>query len=185
MDATDGVTQGMRSPVRALSARHDAVEGLVSEHQSSVRGFLSFLGCPPPLLDDLVQDVFLTVLRTDFELRSRPEAASYLRKVAKNLFLKSMRRQRQRPPMRDLDAAEQVWVEYEAEDGGSRYLDALRECLARLGRKAHTILRLRYTESLARASIAERLDMTESGVNSVLVRMRKRLRTCVEEKVQA
>ena len=49
--------------------------------------------------------------------------------------------------------------------------------------QALSVLRLRYGESLARTKIAHRLGMTESGVNSVLVRLRKRLRGCVEEKV--
>lgn len=160
------------------------VEELVRRHQATVRGFLVFLDCPRAMLDDLVQDVFLSVLGSGFEQRGPAASAAFLRTVARNLFLKAMRRARKEPPIADLAGAEAAWLDFEREDGGESYLEALRDCLRRLKGRASEILRLRYEVSMQRAAIAGRLGMTESGVKSVLVRTRRKLRGCVERSLQ-
>ncbi len=48
--------------------------------------------------------------------------------------------------------------------------------------RAAEVLRLRYGESQRRAAIAGRLGLTESGVKSILVRTRAKLRDCVERR---
>lgn len=171
--------------VKAISTqRGEAVEELVRRHQAPLRSFLIYLGCAGSLADDVVQDVFLSVLSAGFEDRGHASTSAYLRRVAKNKFLKAMQRARREPPMKDLDEAEDVWVELRGpERGGNRYLDALRECLAGVEDRARRVLGLRYTERLARTAIAEQLEMSESGVNSLLVRTRKKLRSCVERRL--
>jgi len=109
-----------------------------------------FLGCPPGHLDDLVQDVFLSVLSSRFEDRDPASTAAYLRKAARHLLLKALQRERRQPLVDDLDAAEAVWNEHQAEDAGGRYLEALRECLSRVEGRAHEVVRLRYQSALTR-----------------------------------
>jgi RNA polymerase sigma-70 factor (ECF subfamily) len=170
--------------VKAVSnQRAVEVEGLVRRHQGSVRGFLPFLGCPASEVDDLVQDAFLSVLRAGFEQRSEAATSAYLRRVARNLFLKSLRLARQRPPVVDLDGAERAWVAFEGDDRGESYLNALRACLEAVDARAREVLQLRYRGELPRAAIAGRLGLSESGVKSVLVRTRRRLRACVERRL--
>lgn len=149
-------------------------------HQASVRGFLAFLGCPSALLDDLTQDVFLSVLSTGFEDRGPASTAAYLRRVAYHLVLKVVRRERRQVTLADPEGAEAAWVSYEADDGGTGYRLALRECLRRLTARAREVLRLRYGESVQRTAIAESLGLSEAGVKSILVRSRRRLRDCIE-----
>ena len=158
------------------------VAALVRRHQSAVRSFLLYLGCPRPLLDDLVQETFLSVLSSPFEDRGEASTAAYLRTVARHHFLKAMRRERRQPLVMDIAGAESAWVEYLGEDGGHSYLAALRECLAILRGRTAEVLRLRYGESQRRTAIATRFGLSESGVKSILVRARRRLRDCVERK---
>jgi RNA polymerase sigma-70 factor (ECF subfamily) len=170
--------------VKALpTAKTQAIEELVHRHQGALRGFLLFMGCPPRLLDDLLQDVFLSFLSADFDYRSDAATAAYLRSIARNLFLKALRRERRGPPVLDLDAAERAWVEFQGDDQGSRYVAALRECLRAVSQKAKEVLRLRYESALAREAIGARLGLSESGVKSILVRTRQRLRLCVERRL--
>lgn len=164
------------------------LEELVRRHEPGLRSFLLFLGCPRASLDDLLQDVFVAVLRSPFEERSDTSTGAYLRTVARHLLLKARRRDgRVRPledPLLDGARAEQVWSEeFDRDDEGAGYLEALRRCLEQLRGRARAALRLRYEEGLGRSAIAERLELGESGVKSVLVRARRRLRTCVEEKL--
>ena len=171
----------MKAPSLLTAAR---LEELVHRHQRSVRGFLLFLGCPPSAVDDLVQEVFLAVFAAGFEDRGDARAGAYLRQVARNLFLKSLRGAERRPRMLGLEEAERAWVRYEADDGGERYLAALRRCLEKVEGRPLEVLTLRYRANLARAAIAERLGLSESGVKSILVRTRERLRDCVERSLE-
>jgi len=169
---------------RGLDRR--SVEALVREHQRSLCGFLAFLGCPTHLVEDLAQDVFLSVLASPFEYRDPSATRAYLRKVGRHLFLKTMRRERLRAPLADLAAAEGVWVEhYEREDEGESYLAALRECLRQLPERPREVLRRRYEEGVPRARIAGDLGLGEAGVKSILVRARRRLRDCVEARLES
>jgi len=170
--------------VESLSAeRAEQVEALVRRHQPSVRGYLTVLGCPARLLDDLVQDVFLSVLRSAFEERGAAETAAFLRKVARHLFLKTVERERLMPIPLSVDEADAAWDAFEADDGGEGYLDALRHCLGRLEARARGVLELRYAERLDRAGIAARLGLGEEGVKSLLARAKKSLRACVERRL--
>ena len=154
--------------MESLSAeRAEQVEALVRCHQPSVRGYLTVLGCPARLLDDLVQDVFLSVLRSAFEERGPAETAAFLRKVARHLFLKTVERERLMPVPLSVDEADAAWDAFEADDGGEGYLDALRHCLGRLEARARGVLELRYAERLDRPGIAARLAEAGSRSRSI------------------
>jgi len=135
------------------------------------------------MVDDLLQDVFLSFLSARFEHRSEASTAAFLRKVARHLLFKAKQRERSQPLILEALGAEEAWVEFDAEDGGSRYLTTLRECLAALKGKAAETLALRYQANLGQAEIANRLGLSLSGVKSILVRSRRRLRECVERRL--
>lgn len=156
------------------------IEELVRRHQTALRGFLTYLGCPRAMLDDLIQEVFLSVLSSRFEDRGERSTAAFLRTVARNLFLKAMRRERRQPRIIDLAGAERAWADFQGEDGGSTYLSALRECMSRLGARPTEALEMRYRRNMRRAAIAAHFGMSESGIKSLLVRTRRKLRECVE-----
>jgi RNA polymerase sigma-70 factor (ECF subfamily) len=171
--------------VKAVSTqRARLVEELVHRHQDAVRGFLRYLGCPASLVDDLTQDAFLSFLSARFEDRGEAATAAYLRKIARNLFLKSLRKEGRAPQLEDLDGAERAWVRFEGDDGGDSYLDALRLCLDSVEGRAREVIVMRYRSNLRREAIAGRLEISESGVKSILVRTRKRLRECVERRLE-
>jgi RNA polymerase sigma-70 factor (ECF subfamily) len=171
--------------VKAVSSRKSAepVEELVRRHQGAVRGYLIVLGCPGRLLDDLIQDTFLSMLSSGFEDRGQASTAAFLRKVARHLFLKTMQRERRQLDHADLLGSEQAWSGFERDDGGERYLVALRECLARLRERTREVILMRYRDQLQQAAIASRLGLSASGVKSILVRTRRALRECVERRL--
>lgn len=159
------------------------IEQFVQRHQGSVRGFLVYMGCAGDKLDDLVQDVFLSFLSSKFEDRGELATRAFLRRIARNLFLKGLERERRQIVQADPELAEGAWVLFEASDGGNGYLAALRECLLNLHGRALEVLRLRYEESVQLVGVASQLGLSESGVKSILVRTKRRLRDCVERRL--
>lgn len=167
------------------TSRAQWVEDLVRRHQGPVRGYLAYLGCPATLLDDLVQDVFLSVLASPhFEDHGPRRTAAFLRAVARNLLIKALQRERRRPLLEDGAAADRAWEEFQGDDEGEAYLSALRECLRAVRGQALEVLRLRYEVSVPRSQIGDRLGLSEAGVKSILVRTRKRLRDCIERRLE-
>lgn len=162
--------------VRSISP--DTVQSLVRRHQAEVWRYLRYLGASAELADDLTQETFLQLLRSPLAQRSSGETAAWLRKVARNFYVKSFRR----PPFAEaeLDAIEAGWRDYARDDAGEDSLTRLRECLDRLEGRAREAIRWHYEERRSRAEIAERLGLKNDGVKSLLRRSRAALRACVE-----
>ena len=169
--------------LKALSIQsgHE-VEALVRSHQDSVRGFLSVLGCPRDRVDDLCQDVFLSVLSSGFIQRSEAATRAFLRKVARHILIKAMERERRHLALGEMDHVEELWTRFD--DGGERgdYLEALRGCLRLVRGRASEVVDLRYKSGMALVEIGQRLGLRESGVKSILVRTRRMLRDCIERR---
>lgn len=158
------------------------VVSLVRAHQTEVWRYLRYLGASTELADDLTQETFLQLLRAPFVQRGAAETASWLRTVARNLWVRSFRR----PPfaLAELDAIEAAWDGFARDDGGDGTLAQLRECLEQLPPRAREVVRMHYEERRSRAAIGERLGIGEDGVKSLLRRTRSLLRECVERRRQ-
>ena len=157
---------------------HEDVIRLVRAHQDEVWRYLRYLGASPELADDLTQDAFVQLLRAPFEERSPLATASWLRTVARHLFVKSFRR----PPFAavDVETIDAVWSGFVRDDAGHEALDRLRGCLGRLEGRAREAVRLHYEERRSRRDIGARLGIGEDGVKSLLRRTRSVLRDCME-----
>jgi RNA polymerase sigma-70 factor (ECF subfamily) len=153
----------------------------VLQHQQRVAVYLAMIGCPDSQIEDLVQDTFLAMFSSRFEERSRAGSAAFLRRIARFLFLKSLRRPRME--VQDLDALDGAWAAFEAKDDGEGYLSALRACLATLQEASRAVLRLRYEERLGVDEIALRLGLARGGVRSALLRSKARLRACMQRRL--
>jgi RNA polymerase sigma-70 factor (ECF subfamily) len=168
----------------ATADRQAEMAALVEAHQAGVWRYLRFLGCDATEADDLVQETFLTVLREGFEVRSPAQTAAYLRTVARNRLLMARRKERNSPPLVDLEAAEAVWCRMAGDDGLSDYLVALAHCLQKaVSPRARRALELQYRDRASRAEIAAELDLAVEGVKTLVRRARSALRDCVERKL--
>ena len=156
---------------------------LVRQHQEGVGAYLVSLGCARSRADDLVQETFLAFLASGFQDQGPGSAFAFLRRVARNLFLTSLRRPKQLRVEMDLEAVEAAWSEFDPGDEGADYLAALRDCLEQMTPRTREVFRLRYEEELTRAVIASRSGLGESGVHAALHRGRKSLRDCIERRL--
>jgi RNA polymerase sigma-70 factor (ECF subfamily) len=163
---------------------------LAKGHRLGIWRYLRFLGCDDAAADDLTQETFLAVARGTANGGPVRDVTAYLRGVARNLFIKHLRRSRREPPVEELDIAqaaeaEEIWRQFAGDDGGESWLAALRECVDRLTGRGRQAIDLCYRDELSREQIARRLDMTPDGVKTLLRRTRQLLRGCVERKVRS
>jgi RNA polymerase sigma-70 factor (ECF subfamily) len=161
----------------------------VRRHQDDVWWYLRFLGCQEAEASDLAQETFLAVLRKPPTDLGPAALRVFLRTVARNKFVESLRKHRREAEF-DLDAAEQAWAATQTTatqtaEGSDAWLEALGDCVEQLDGRAKQVIDLTYRENKSRADIAATIDMTESGVKSLLRRTREILRQCVERKVNA
>jgi RNA polymerase sigma-70 factor (ECF subfamily) len=118
--------------------------------------------------EDVVQDVFLRVLKND----ALPENfRAWIYKIARNRCLDVIRKRNRRPDAQALPPASRV----DADLTGclTRLVRReqrahLRRTLAELPENQREVLHLRYAEGLSRAEIADVLDLSESLVKSRL-----------------
>jgi RNA polymerase sigma-70 factor (ECF subfamily) len=157
---------------------------MVQTHQAGVWRYLRYLGAVAEEADDLTQETFLALVRSDFVERDACQTASYLRTVARNQLLALRRRQRRDVNTVDLEAADRVWAASVGQDGSqNEYLAAVRECAEQLVGRPREAIELHYRGGASREAIAERLEMKPDGVKTLLRRTRDLLRECVERKV--
>lgn len=156
---------------------------LVRQHQANLWRYVRYLGAESTEADDLVQETFLAVYRSDFVHQCHAQSASYLRTTARNQLLMLRRRQRRAPSQVQLDAADAVWAETFGDGPTDPYLEALEGCLQHVEGRARQALDQQYTDRLSREQIAERLGMKPAGVKTLLRRTRDTLRDCIERKL--
>lgn len=166
----------------ASSKRPGDLAELVRSHQSGVWRYLRFLGADEALADDLTQETFVSIWKKPFVDHSQAATGSYLRTVARNLFLMSLRRRKRQPTIERIDAADEVWRRYVGDGDADEWLDALRDCVENLNGRARQAIDLCYQDGLSRAEIGRELELSEDGVKSLLRRTRELLRRCVEQK---
>ena len=136
---------------------------LIERYQTGIWRYLRALGCDAAQADDFTQDTFLAVFQKPFDDYNPNATAAYLRKVAYNLFVSHQRRQGRVVVMENVEAMDTAWVRWCGDDDGEHLVDALRDCLSRLTDRARMALEMRFRERESRASIAEKLDITEHG----------------------
>ncbi len=164
---------------------------IIRAHQAEVWRYLRYLGAQPEAAEDLCQETFLAWLDSkQEEIRSlgHIRLRGWLRGVARNLYLASLRRARRLPVLElesevGLAAAEEVWLRRAGEDGGELYLAALQHCMARLEDREREALAHRYGENASREGIGKLMGLSDDGVKSLLRRTRARLKHCIQAKV--
>lgn len=169
-------------------------DAVIRRHQADVWRFLRLLGAAPSLAEDLTQEAFLAIESAAPEDRGDKATGSWLRSVARRLFLRHLRDARRgapgglRPGLETLDATvlERLWAERsgaECEAATTR-AEALEHCLEELAPRAREALDLRYRDGLGREAMAQRMGLAPEGVKTLLRRTRGALERCVRMRIQ-
>ncbi len=173
----------MKTAPTSQDTGYDPVR-LIQAYQAGVWRYLRALGCEAALAEDLTQDTFLAVLQRPFQDINPAATAVYLRKTAFNLFISHQRRSGKVTAVEDIEGLDRTWSQWAGNDHGESLLEALRDCLQGLTRRARMALEMRFRGDHSRADIASALEITEHGAKNLMQRAKQQLRDCIDLKMK-
>jgi RNA polymerase sigma-70 factor, ECF subfamily len=132
------------------------------------------------IADDLFQQVVLSALEHRDQLENAAHVLAWALKTVRHRALDAAKKKQLRP-LSDhvLALLEADWDDVDGV-GSAERVEALRNCLAKLGPPAQNLLRMKYFEGLSGPAIAKKLNRTQDAVYQSLSRLHKILRSCVE-----
>ncbi|MDC0050406.1 sigma-70 family RNA polymerase sigma factor [Verrucomicrobia bacterium] len=171
----------------ARAARDELFADLVREHQVSLRVFVRSLGVELGWVDDLAQDTFVVAYREMNSYDPDRDFGKWLRGIARNLVRNELRKQgRHRRILHEslsqhlLDLAEN---EKDREVDVTQ-LSALRDCVEQLPGRSRELVRSRYYEGWDATILADKFEMKAATVRQTLLRIRRQLYQCVNQRVK-
>lgn len=169
--------------MEAVMAQEVDLERLMRAHQADIWRFLRALGCDAALADDLTQETFLSLYRSDFDEVNAASTLAWLRKAARNFFLGAMRKGKVRALVANLKDVDVAWSDFAGDDGVQHKVEALKRCMEGLDDRARAALQWRYGHDVGRAELASKLGLSEGGAKNLLERVKKNLRECVQRRL--
>lgn len=153
--------------------------------QADVAAYVRAVVRDPHATTDIVQNTAVVLLRKFESWDSSRDFLPWAVGIAKFEILAHRRDSaRRRVVLGDelLDSITEMWssasAEIELEES------ALNECLENLDPKAREIVRLRYFEDLKTPQIADHVESTQGAVRVALMRIRRQLLSCVNNRLE-
>ena len=174
---------------KAQRGSEEAFTGLVRLHQGAVRAYLGRSTRDREVVDDLAQEVFVTAYRKLASFRGDASLRSWLLGIACNHWLAFLRGEQRRLARHEkrLQLELSRWQAKRVEEREPLLADeergALRECLLKLPGRSRALVEAHYFRGEAAATIAEGLGRKASTVRMTLLRARKTLRSCMEQRL--
>jgi len=157
-----------------------AFEILVQRHQPRILLLLTRFSRDRSLAEDLCQETFLRAWRKLATYDHRGRFAGWLAKLAYNVFLTHLRRNRKRNELERPESAGSVAqataAELEASVSDNTELADLDRLLAVVSHEEQIVLVLNYAHGLSNSEIATVLDRREGTIKSQIHRAKQKIR---------
>jgi len=172
----------------ARTGDSNAFGELVTRFSAAVRGLCLMRAADPARADDIAQQVFLTAWKRLPDLHDEAPFWPWVEAITRNHLLNEWRRvQRERGLKQRYTVAWLAQNETEDAAGNAEILaqkvDVLRECVGTLPEKLQQLVAMRYDDGYSSEQIASLLGRTSDAVRQTFVRVREKLRECVERKL--
>lgn len=156
------------------------LERIFQSHYSMIFGAAVRVTGSAQDAEDVLQTIFLRLLRRQSGLDLRPNAGGYLRRAAVNASL-DLLRTRNRSAAVPLDDFDTLADSQGEADPSRRQADremrrGLRQALLALSPKGAEIFTMRFIEGMANREIASALDMSQAAVGVALHRARNQVK---------
>ena len=181
VDSTDQAT--LDADLAAVrQGDRDRYHGVVMACQDAVRRFLAARLASTSDVEELLQTTFITAYaQLDRFDPAKGRFVAWLVGIAHN-HLRHHLRQRARSPEIGIDGLDAlIAANLDPEDQvGDRRLEALRVCLEELPERSRALLAQRYGSDEGLARLAQRFSQGQQALAALLLRLRRRLRTCID-----
>jgi len=168
-----------------LAGDKDAFRELVKAYGPGMRVYLSGRLSDKPMVDDLMQEIFVAVywnLKT-YDGVSDPQL--WVRAITRNKLMSYLRThysQKNSVNTLKVKIEEALLNEMECFSANeSEVVYRLKSCLKKQSDSVGSLLQSRYFEGESVINIASRLNTTVSAISSELYRVRKQLKLCIEQ----
>lgn len=177
-----------RDLVAAVIAGETQVfDRIVYRHQNLVRAFIArYVSIRDAKIDDLVQETFVAAYKSLARFQQNARFSTWLLGIARNTTLSWLRSEsrRQRRERNGIDELVQSWGIADLDDcepdRETDLLHALRHCLDDLPKKHDKLLQMAYSVQMRCEDIADKVGRKPGAVRTMLSRIRKVLRSCIE-----
>jgi RNA polymerase sigma-70 factor (ECF subfamily) len=160
------------------------VQGLFLQHLPALRGFLVSLVSDFSLVDDIVQETFLTVTAKASSYRKGSNFRAWVWTIARFKALQAIESALPIEQRFEADVVEALCAHQSSETWfGEEQLRHLALCLKSLAPRALEVVELRYQQAHLPQEIARRMGWTVESVHVALSRARVVLRDCINDRM--
>jgi len=162
------------------------VQGLFVQHLPALRGFVLAIVGNFDLVDDVVQETFITVNAKAADFERGTNFRAWLWTIARFKALQALDARAGRREQLDPEVIEALCAHDAAEEWhGEEHLRQLSACLSELAPQARRAIELRYHQAHRPPEIARLMGWTVEAVHVALSRARVFLRECVTRRMKA
>ncbi len=164
-----------------------AFDTLFRRYHKAIFGLTFRLLRDRQLAEDLTQETFFQILRTIHRINESFNFSAWIHRIATNLCYDELRRRKKFPEAQDVDDEEAEAAVLQVPDQDMRkspetaleirqLRDAVYSVAIRLPEKYRLVLTLRELQGLSYAKIARQMGVSESAVETLLHRARRRFK---------
>jgi RNA polymerase sigma-70 factor (ECF subfamily) len=170
---------------RAKKGEVEAFSDLVRLYQSRVRAYLSRFIFDKSSVDDVAQETFLAAFRSLANYDHRWPFRKWLLGIARNqIHIYLRERIRIIPKEESISILISLWnlerAEKETMEEGDLEIEVLKACLEKLPRKSSLLVKSFYFDQKGAGDIGLETGKSDNAVRLILLRIRKKLRKCIE-----
>jgi RNA polymerase sigma-70 factor (ECF subfamily) len=161
----------------------------VRQHQARLRASIRALGVRAEAVDDIAQDALVLAWEKLSDFDPAGEFGLWVGAIARRLVANERRKQARRKRILAGEVTDLLLRTAGDPEGPLARLErdeslvALRTCLDGLPPDSRELIRLRYFEQLSPGSIGGQLDRPSNAVRQCLLRLRRVLLACVEQRL--
>jgi RNA polymerase sigma-70 factor, ECF subfamily len=170
----------VQNPTRLAHVQENFVR-----HILPLRGFVHGLVPRRHLVDDIVQETFLTACQKADSYEPGTNFRAWIFTIARFKALGAIKRDSGQSALLEPDVVDLLAAEERPDHKLQDRVTALDQCVEKLARAARTAVVLRYAENLGPTEIAQRMGWSVNALNVALSRARIFLRHCVEQGLHA
>jgi RNA polymerase sigma-70 factor (ECF subfamily) len=160
------------------------VNQLLLKHRHGILAYLYSALHDYHAVEDVFQEVCLVAFQKAGDFRPGTNFPAWIRAIAFHKLREHLRTRRGVSAEEAFfHAMEGAFRKLDEEGELERRKDALRQCLDQVEERVRRFLVLRYVDGLPPGTIARETDQTRVSVNSLLQRIREKLRSCIERRL--